>query len=120
MTTHETSAPGRRDLLRTGLGAAAFTGALGLGPRFWKPDVARAAAGLAPGMTGGPTGFPGAEAYQYNESHSEGRAMAALKQMKAAGKAPSRLVVMVADGAVGHFTQPSPARRADSEGGVRT
>jgi len=94
----------RRSFLKRSVAA----GAVGIGPVLWKPDAARAASGLAPGMTGGPVGFPGAEAYQYNESHSEGRAIEGLKKLRAEGNAPDKLVIMVADGAIGHFTKPFP------------
>jgi multiple sugar transport system substrate-binding protein len=83
--------------------------AVGIAPRFIRPAIAQAAAGLAPGMTGGPTGFPGAEAYQYNESMSEGRAIEGIKKLKAAGKAPDRLSMIIIDGVAGQLTQPFPA-----------
>ncbi len=63
------------------------------------PGVAKAsrnaalANGLAPGMIGGPTGFKGAERYQYPANSEEGRAILALKALRKAGKAPSTLVV---------------------------
>ena len=65
------------------------------------PGVAKAsrnaalANGLAPGMIGGPTGFKGAERYQYPANSEEGRAILALKALRKAGKAPSTLVVQV-------------------------
>src|SRR4051794_25282644 len=40
---------------------------------------------LAPGMYGGPTGFKGAERYQYKLNTEEGRAISALRAMKKAG-----------------------------------
>ena len=40
---------------------------------------------LAPGMYGGPTGFKGAERYQYPLDSEEGRAISALRAMKKAG-----------------------------------
>ena len=66
--------PTRRSFLRSG--AAFGTAALiGINPKFSRPAYAQE---LAPGMTGGPTGFPGCERFQYNETHSEGRAIEAM------------------------------------------
>lgn len=64
--------------------------------------------GLAPGMVGGPTGFAGAERYQYPEDSQEGRAVMAAKALKAAGQAPDKIVMMMAGGAEGHWNQPFP------------
>src|ERR1043165_5716938 len=76
----------RRQALKTGTKAFVLGSAIGIAPRFIRPVRAE---GLAPGMTGGPTGFPGAERFQYNESMSEGRAIEGIKKLKAAGKAPA-------------------------------
>jgi multiple sugar transport system substrate-binding protein len=51
--------------------------------------------GLAAGMYGGPTGFPGAERYQYPLDSAEGRAISALRRLRRDGSAPDRLVVQV-------------------------
>jgi len=51
--------------------------------------------GLAEGMYGGPTGFPGAERYQYPLDSEEGRAIAALRQLRRDRKAPDTLIVQV-------------------------
>lgn len=72
------------------------------------PRWAVARAELAPGMIGGPTGFEGAERHQYPEQSPEGRAVLALRQLKAEGRLPERLVVMVWSGAEGHWTRPFP------------
>jgi len=95
----------RRKLLQ---GAATMTamGAIGINPRFVRPAHAQ---GLANGMTGGPTGFPGAERFQYDESMSEGRAIEAMKQMVADGTAPSKITMLLTDGAIGQITQPFPS-----------
>ncbi len=97
--------PTRRSLLK---GSAAFTAtaAVGLAPRFIRP--ARAG-GLAQGMTGGPTGFAGAERFQYNESHSEGRAIEGIRKLKDAGKAPAKITMLLTDGAIGQITKPFPS-----------
>jgi len=98
----------RRQALKAGGAAAAtLTVAAGIGPRYLRPSGAWAAE-LAPGMTGGPTGFDGAERYQYNDDMSEGRAVAAVRKLKAAGKAPEKLNILMTDGAIGHFTKPWP------------
>jgi multiple sugar transport system substrate-binding protein len=96
----------RRDALKAGAGGLVLTSALGINPRFIR--AARAQSGLVDGMTGGPTGFDGAERYQYNESMSEGRAIEGIKQLKAAGKAPEKLVMLLTDGAIGQITKPFP------------
>jgi len=64
--------------------------------------------GLAAGMIGGPTGFEGAERYQYGPEEPAGRAIEALRKLKADGKAPNQLVVMLPPGAVGHYKSPFP------------
>lgn len=95
----------RRQALKAGAAGLALTSAIGIAPKFIRP--ARAA-GLAPGMTGGPTGFEGAERYQYNEGMSEGRAIEGMRKLKAEGKAPEKLNILMTDGAIGHFTNPWP------------
>lgn len=97
--------PTRRTLLKGGAAFAA-TAAIGINPRFLRPAHA---AGLASGMTGGPTGFAGAERFQYNESHSEGRAIEAMKKMVADGTAPKKITMLLTDGAIGQITKPFPS-----------
>lgn len=96
----------RRQALKTGAKALAFGTGLGIAPRFIRPVLAQS--GLAPGMTGGPTGFPGAERFQYNESMSEGRAIEGIKKLKAEGKAPEKIVMLLTDGAIGQINKPFP------------
>jgi multiple sugar transport system substrate-binding protein len=96
----------RRGLLRAGASGLVLTSALGIAPRFLTRPAH--AADLAPGMTGGPTGFPGCERYQYNESMSEGRAIEGIKKLKAAGKAPDKLVWLMGDGAINQVVKPYP------------
>src|SRR4051812_27293332 len=63
---------------------------------------------LAPGMYGGPTGFKGAERYQYKLDTEEGRAISALRAMKKAGKAPDSLVVQTLNFAKPQFEKAFP------------
>jgi multiple sugar transport system substrate-binding protein len=74
--------------------------------------------GLAPGMVGGPTGFPGAARYQYPANSEEGRAIAGLKALKKAGKAPSTLVVQVLNFARPQFENKFPAGSTASVAGI--
>lgn len=98
----------RRSLLASGGKAAAVVAAVGIAPRFIRPGRAFAADALAPGMIGGPTGFDGAERYQYGPDTPEGRAVEAAKSIKAAGGG-DRIVLGLSDGSIGQLTQPFPA-----------
>lgn len=60
------------------------------------------------GVAGGPSGWDGAERYQYSADSAPGRAIAAAQQLKKDGKAPDTLVVGLYDGSVGNYTQPFP------------
>lgn len=71
------------------------------------PAVVTRKSGLAAGKIGGPTGFEGAERYQYGPDDPAGRAMEGLLSLPE-DKRPSRLVVMLPNGAVGHFDVPFP------------
>lgn len=99
----------RRGLLTTGGKLAVYGAAIGIAPRFIRPARAGAPDALAPGMIGGPTGFDGAERYQYGADTPEGRAIEAVKALKGAGKAPAKIVIGLSDGSVGQLTQPFPA-----------
>ncbi|MCJ8055868.1 extracellular solute-binding protein [Shinella curvata] len=99
----------RRGLLAAGAKTFALTAAIGIAPQFIRPGRAFAADALAPGMIGGPTGFEGAERYQYGADTPEGRAVEAAKALKAAGKAPERIVLGLSDGSIGQLTQAFPA-----------
>lgn len=94
----------RREFLKTSTGAiaAAALGGGG-GPLVSLPLQA---AEYAPGMTGGPLGFDGAERFQYNSSMSEGRAIDGIKALKAAGKAPKKLTVLLLDGTIDQIRKP--------------
>lgn len=97
----------RRRLLKTGVAGFALTSAIGIAPRYI--SVAHADVGLRQGMTGGPTGFDGCERYQYNPEMPEGRAIEGIKALKAAGKAPSKLIFLMSEGSIGHLTKSYPA-----------
>ncbi len=99
----------RRRFLAGSGKAIALTAAVGIAPQFIRPGRAYAADALAPGMIGGPTGFDGAERYQYGPDTPEGRAIEAVKALKGAGKAPDRIVLGLSDGSIGQLTQPFPA-----------
>ena len=71
----------RRRVLKAAGSTAAITAAVGIAPRFLTIRSAHADTGLASGMVGGPTGFPGAERYQYGPDTPEARAIEALKAM---------------------------------------
>jgi len=71
------------------------------------PAVITTKQGLAEGKIGGPTGFEGAERYQYGPDDPAGRAMLALQQLPP-DKKPETLVVMHPSGAVGHYNVPFP------------
>lgn len=64
--------------------------------------------GLAEGMYGGPTGFPGAERYQYPLDSEEGRAISALRRLRQDGQAPDTLVVQVLNFARPQFENAFP------------
>ena len=95
----------RRKFLQTGTAGFALTAAIGINPRFISPAFA---SDLAQGMTGGPTGFDGAERFQYNETMSEGRAIEGIKKLKAAGKTPEKLTMLLTDGAIGQIDKAFP------------
>jgi multiple sugar transport system substrate-binding protein len=65
-------------------------------------------ADLAAGNYGGPTGFAGAERYQYPFDSEEGRAISALRQLKQDGKAPDTLIVQVLNFARPQFENAFP------------
>ncbi len=104
----------RRDLVvgaavvGAGLAAGAIPGVAAARP--WSPTHRNRAlqTGLASGMIGGPTGFKGAERYQYGPNTEEGRAVKAAKALRKAGKAPDTLVVQALDFARPQFENRFP------------
>ena len=99
------SKPSRRDFLKTTTAAAAATSLGGLGSFIASPAFAGE---FTAGMTGGPTGFDGAKRFQYNNTMSEGRAIEGIKALQAAGNAPTKLTMLLTDGAIGQITKPFP------------
>jgi len=97
--------PSRREFLRNTSALAATSTMRGLGAFIASPAFAE---GFADGMTGGPTGFDGAERFQYNNTMSEGRAIEGIKALQAAGNAPTKLTMLLTDGAIGQITKPFP------------
>lgn len=97
-----------------GAGVAGAGLALGGAPamaRGWTPhsrNRALTANALAPGMVGGPTGFKGAERYQYPANSEEGRAHLAAKALRKAGKAPDTLVIQALNFARPQFENRFP------------
>ena len=75
--------PSRREFLKSTTAAASAVSFGGLGSFIASPAFAQ---DYANGMTGGPTGFDGAERFQYNNTMSEGRAIEGIKALQAAGK----------------------------------
>ena len=93
---------GRRLTRRGFLGTGARWGIVGAGALIAPRWIGQAwAQELAAGMIGGPTGFPGAERYQYGPDTPEGRAIEGARALKAAGKAPAKIVIGLSDGSIG-------------------
>src|SRR3954453_11099499 len=98
----------RRGFLSATTRIAGVTAAVGIAPQFIRPGRAFAADKLADGMIGGPTGFDGAERYQYGADTPEGRAIEAAKSLKASGRA-DKIVLGLSDGSIGQLTKPFPS-----------
>jgi multiple sugar transport system substrate-binding protein len=104
--------------LKAGAGIAAVTAASRFMSDKYSPNSIFASgtkdtdvtpkAGLAQGMIGGPTGFDGAERYQYTADEAAGRAITALRKLKKDKKAPDKIVLMTPPGVVGHWESPFP------------
>lgn len=95
---------------RSFLTSASSAAIVGLAtPLYLRPERARASNALKEGMIGGPTGFAGAERYQYGPDTPEGRAISAVLDMKGKPGVPDRIVLGLSDGSIGQITQPFPA-----------
>ena len=98
----------RRGLLATGGKACALRRGHRHRAAVHSPGRAYAADALAPGMIGGPTGFDGAERYQYGADTPEGRAIEAAKSAQGR-QGVDKIVLGLSDGSIGQLTQPFPA-----------
>lgn len=98
--------PSRREFLKNSTATMAAAGGMGMLGNFMAAPAF--AEGYASGMTGGPTGFDGAERFQYNNTMSEGRAIEGIKALREAGKVPQKLTMLLTDGAIGQITKPFP------------
>ena len=70
-----------------------------------RPSWAYAGSHLAEGKIGGPSGFEGAESYQYGPDSPEGRAMEGLRNM---ANKPSTIKLALSEGSIGQLTAPFP------------
>lgn len=95
----------RRDFLRAGVAVAGAASTFGM-PLFVRAAPHRQ--DLAAGMIGGPTGFEGAERYQYGPDTPAGRAIEGIKALPA-DKKPATLRLLIGGSAEGHYLQPYPA-----------
>ncbi len=109
-------------------GAGITIGQIAGTAKAWTPAAYNRALGvnrLARGMIGGPTGFPGAQRYQYGPNTAPGRAIQALKRMTNNGKKPITLTWRIWDGAVGQMNVPFPkgatavSKQLEKEAGVK-
>jgi multiple sugar transport system substrate-binding protein len=103
----------RAKLLKSagGVGAGLVFGGVAGSARAWTAasrNPALSSRRLAPGKTGGPTGFAGAERYQYGPDTAAGRAIEGLRRMTNNGKKPITLSWRIWNGAVGQLNVPFP------------
>ncbi|HZR93173.1 MAG TPA: extracellular solute-binding protein [Gaiellaceae bacterium] len=103
----------RSTLLKTAgaTGAGLLIGGMAGKAKAWTPasyNRALAKNRLAKGMVGGPTGFPGAQRYQYGPNTAAGRAIAGLRRLTNNGKKPLTLSWRIWNGAVGQLNVPFP------------
>jgi multiple sugar transport system substrate-binding protein len=88
----------------------AFGGLVG-GAKAWTPSARNAHLSkrtLEKGMVGGPTGFPGAQRYQYGPNTAAGRAVLGLKKLTNNGKKRIDLKMRMWNGATGQLSVPFP------------
>ena len=90
--------------------------AIGIAPRFIRPAFAQRR--LAAGMTGGPTGFPGAERFQYNEEHVRRAGDRGHQEAQGRGQGAGKIVMLLTDGAIGQINKPFPAGAPSVHGGL--
>jgi len=92
-------------------GAGIAFGGLAGTAKAWTPSSRNAVLAnkkLAKGMIGGPTGFDGAERYQYGPNTAAGRAILGLKKFTNNGKKRLDLKMRMWNGATGQLSVPFP------------
>jgi multiple sugar transport system substrate-binding protein len=92
-------------------GAGVAFGGLAGGAKAWTPSSRNAhlsKGALEKGMIGGPTGFPGAQRYQYGPNTAAGRAVLGLKKLTNNGKKRIDLKMRMWNGATGQLSVPFP------------
>jgi multiple sugar transport system substrate-binding protein len=92
-------------------GAGIAFGAVTGSARAWTPSSRNAHLSkqrLAKGMVGGPTGFSGAERYQYGPDTAAGRAVEGLRKFTRNGKRRLDLKMRMWNGATGQLSVPFP------------
>jgi multiple sugar transport system substrate-binding protein len=93
------------------VGAGVLFGGVAGTARAWTPrsrNAHLAKNALSAGKIGGPTGFPGAERYQYGADTAAGRAVLALKKLTNNGKKTLDLSMRMWNGATGQINVPFP------------
>jgi multiple sugar transport system substrate-binding protein len=92
-------------------GAGLAFGGLAGGAKAWTPSARNAhlsKRALEKGMVGGPTGFAGAQRYQYGPNTAAGRAVLGLKRLTNNGKKRIDLKMRMWNGATGQLSVPFP------------
>jgi multiple sugar transport system substrate-binding protein len=92
-------------------GAGVAFGSLTGAAKAWTPlsrNAHLSKRGLAKGMVGGPTGFDGAQRYQYGPNTAAGRAVAGLKKFTNNGKKRLDIKMRMWNGATGQLSVPFP------------
>jgi multiple sugar transport system substrate-binding protein len=92
-------------------GAGLAFGGLAGGAKAWTPSARNAHLSkrtLEKGMIGGPTGFAGAQRYQYGPNTAAGRAVLGLKRLTNNGKKRIDLKMRMWNGATGQLSVPFP------------
>ncbi|MBV9196740.1 MAG: extracellular solute-binding protein [Solirubrobacterales bacterium] len=90
------------------LGVGAIVGGCGSSSSSSSPTTSGATNGLPSGVVGGPTGFAGAERYQYGADTAAGRAVEGLKRLTSNGRKQITLNMRMWSGATGQLTVPFP------------
>jgi multiple sugar transport system substrate-binding protein len=109
----ESKAVSRAKLLKVAgaAGAGIAFGGIAGGAKAWTPSSRNAhlsKGALEKGMVGGPTGFPGAQRYQYGPNTAAGRAILGLKKFTNNGKKRLDIKMRMWNGATGQLSVPFP------------